>query len=78
LSGRWRERRAAESAQTAKNAELEALTKSQADKIAELEKTCADLQQEKDNVIVGYRKLAVKHKAFAKKMEQEKIQLVEA
>jgi hypothetical protein len=36
------------------------------------------LQREKKNVIVRYWKLVVKHKTFAEKMEQEKMQLVEA
>jgi hypothetical protein len=61
-----------------KNAVLKALTKSQTDKIPELEKACANLQREKENVIVRYRKLAAKHKALVEKMEQEKMQLVEA
>jgi hypothetical protein len=42
-----------ESAQVAKNAELELLVKSQAQKIAELETAYADLKRDKENVTVG-------------------------
>jgi uncharacterized coiled-coil protein SlyX len=42
----------------AKIMELEVVTKSQADKIAELEATCADLKQGKDKLTDGYRRLA--------------------
>jgi hypothetical protein len=38
----------------AQNVELEALAKSQADKIIVLEKTCAGLRREKEDVTVGY------------------------
>jgi hypothetical protein len=71
-------RRAVESARTAKSAELEVLVKSQAEKIARLEKACDDLKREKENVTAGYRRLLEKHKTFTKKVEQEKTNLVEA
>jgi predicted nuclease with TOPRIM domain len=58
--------------------ELEVVARSQVDKIAELEVTCGDLKCEKDKVTDGYRRLAKKHKSLAKKVEQEKIELVEA
>jgi uncharacterized coiled-coil protein SlyX len=67
LSGKQREKRAAESAQVAKIVELEVVSRSQADKITELEVTCTDLKCEKDKVTDGYRSLAEKHKALAKK-----------
>jgi hypothetical protein len=38
----------------AQNVELEALAKSQADKIIVLEKTCTGLQREKEDVTAGY------------------------
>jgi hypothetical protein len=38
----------------AKNAELEALVRSQAKKITDLETAYADLKCEKDNVTIGY------------------------
>jgi hypothetical protein len=58
--------------QVAKNAKLEVLVRSQAEKIIELETAYADLKRDKDNVTIGYRRLATKHDAFAKKVEQEK------
>jgi outer membrane protein TolC len=54
LSGKWRKRRAVESVQTARNAKLETLMKSQAKKIAELERAYIDLQRKKENVTAGY------------------------
>jgi hypothetical protein len=51
---------------------LEALVKSQAHKIAELEKACADLQREKENVIVQYRKLAAKPTSYLQKKQNKK------
>jgi hypothetical protein len=54
LSEKKREKRAAESAQMAKIAELEVVMRSHADKIVELEATCADLKREKDKVTDGY------------------------
>jgi hypothetical protein len=56
LSENLRMKKAAESVQTTRNAELEALVKSQAEKITELEATYADLKREKENITVGYRK----------------------
>jgi hypothetical protein len=70
LSQKRHEERAAESAQAAKNVELE-------EKIAELEVAYADMKTEKDNVTTGYRRLAEKHHAFTAKAEQEKTELVE-
>jgi uncharacterized protein YlxW (UPF0749 family) len=54
LSEKQHAKRAAESAQVAKNAELEALVRSQAKKITDLETAYADLKCEKDNVTIGY------------------------
>jgi uncharacterized protein involved in tolerance to divalent cations len=48
-----RKEKTVESAQVAKNAELELLVKSQAQKIAELETAYADLKRDKENVTVG-------------------------
>jgi hypothetical protein len=72
LSKKQHAKRAAESMQVAKNAKLEVLVRSQAEKIIELETAYADLKRDKDNVTIGYRRLATKHDAFAKKAEQEK------
>jgi hypothetical protein len=71
------EKRTVESAQAAKNAELEVLVSSQAEKIAELEAVCADLKCEKECITAGYRRLSDKHKIFTKKAEREKTELVE-
>jgi hypothetical protein len=38
----------------------------------------ADLKCEKDNVTIGYRRLAAKHDAFMEKVEQERSKLAEA
>jgi uncharacterized coiled-coil protein SlyX len=48
----------------AKNAELEAHVKSQAERIAELEKACAKLWQEKQGMTDGYRQFSAKHKTL--------------
>jgi uncharacterized protein YukE len=77
LSLKQREKWDAELAQASPNAELDALAKSQADKIAELEKTCANLRQEKEGVIDGYRRLSAKHKALVEKTDQERAQLAD-
>jgi hypothetical protein len=69
LSEKKHEKRAAESAQMAKIAELEVVMRSHADKIIELEATCADLKREKDKVTDGYWSLSEKHKALAKRAE---------
>jgi hypothetical protein len=71
------EKRVTESAQAAKNAELEVLTKSQAEKITELETAYTDLQRERDNVTGGYQRLAVKHNAFMEKVKQDKMKVAE-
>jgi hypothetical protein len=52
----------------AKNAELEVLMKSQAEKITKLEVAYANLKCVKDNVAASYRRLAEKHNAFTKKV----------
>jgi DNA-directed RNA polymerase delta subunit len=52
--------------------ELKTLTKSQAEKIAEVERAYADLQRKKENVTASYRRLVAKHNAFMEKAEQEK------
>jgi hypothetical protein len=54
LSGKRRKRRVVESVQTARNAKLETLMKSQGKKIAELERAYIDLQRKKENVTAGY------------------------
>jgi hypothetical protein len=56
LSENLRMKKAAESVQTTRNTELEALVKSQAEKITELEATFADLKREKENITIGYQK----------------------
>jgi uncharacterized coiled-coil protein SlyX len=48
--------------------ELEAVTKSQAKNIAELEATCVNLRHRKDKLTDGYRRLAKKHKSFEQDM----------
>jgi uncharacterized coiled-coil protein SlyX len=78
LLGKQRENRAVESAQMAMIVELEVVTRSQADKIAELEATCTNLKCEKDKVIDGYQRLSEKHKALAERAQQDKTRLVEA
>jgi uncharacterized coiled-coil protein SlyX len=50
----------------------------QADKITELEATCADLKREKEKVTDGYRRLSEKHKALAERAEQDKTRHAEA
>jgi hypothetical protein len=62
----------------AKIVELEVVTRSQVDKIIELEATCGKFKREKDKVTDGYRRLAEKHMSFAKKAEQDKTKPVEA
>jgi hypothetical protein len=71
LSECQREKRTAESAQVAKNVELEVLAHSQAKKI--IEAACADLKREKEHNCW----LSKKHKVFAEKAEREKTELVE-
>jgi chromosome segregation ATPase len=61
----------------AKNAELELLVNSQAEKITELETTYADLKREKESITASYRRLSDKHKMFTEKAEREKTELVE-
>jgi hypothetical protein len=72
------ERWVIESVQVAKIAELEQVARSQADRIMELEATCADFRREKDKVTDGYQRLAVKHKSLTERAEHEKAKLVEA
>jgi hypothetical protein len=75
LSEKQCAKRATELAQVAKNAELEVLVRSQAEKFTELEMTYVDLKHDKDNVTTGYRRLAAKHDAFAERAKQEKTKL---
>jgi uncharacterized coiled-coil protein SlyX len=72
------ERWVVESVQVAKIAELEQVARSQADRITELEATCADFRREKDKVTDGYQRLAVKHKSLTERAKHEKAKLVEA
>jgi hypothetical protein len=62
LSEKRHEKRSIELAQMAKLAELEVVMKSQADKITELEATCADLKHAKEKLTNGYQRLPKKHK----------------
>jgi hypothetical protein len=75
LSEKQRARRVAESVEVAKNVELEALVRSQAEKIAELKTPYADSKRDKDNVTTSHRRLTVKHDAFVERAEQEKCSL---
>jgi hypothetical protein len=72
-----RARKTIESAQTAKNAELEALVNSQAEKITKLETVYADQKREKESITAGYWRPLDKHKTFTENTEQEKTELVE-
>jgi hypothetical protein len=58
--------------------ELEAVSRSQANRIAELEATCADFKRQKDKVTDGYWRLAEKHKSLAEKAEHDKKRLTDA
>jgi hypothetical protein len=62
----------------AKIAEVEAVARSQADRIAKLEATCADFKREKDKVIDVYRRFVEKHKSLAERAEHDKTKLAEA
>jgi hypothetical protein len=64
LSEKQRAEKTVESAQIAKNAELEVLVRPQAEKITELETVYANLKHEKENMTTGYRRLAAKHDAL--------------
>jgi uncharacterized coiled-coil protein SlyX len=68
LSEKRCERRGTELAQMAKIMELEAVMKSQADKIIELEVTCVNLRCGKDKLTDGYRRLVEKHKLLEQDM----------
>jgi hypothetical protein len=70
LSEKQHAERAVESAQIAKNVELEALVRSQVGKIVEHEMAYTDLKREKDNVTTGYRRMELKHDAYTEKAEQ--------
>jgi hypothetical protein len=70
-------RKAAESTQTARIMELEAVVNSQVEKIAELETAYTDLKREKEIVAAGYRRLSDKHMALTEKAEREKVELIE-
>jgi hypothetical protein len=63
---------AVESVHAAKNAELESLVKSQAQKIAALEMTYADLKREKEGVTAGYPRVSEKDQTLVERMEREK------
>jgi hypothetical protein len=63
LSEKQRAEKTVESAQIAKNAELEVLVRPQAEKITELETVYANLKHE-ENMTTGYRRLAAKHDAL--------------
>jgi predicted nuclease with TOPRIM domain len=78
LLGKQHEKRATESAQMAKIAELEVVMRSQTDKIVELEVAYTNLKREKDKVTDGYQRLSEKHKALAERAEQDKTKLAEA
>jgi uncharacterized coiled-coil protein SlyX len=65
---KWLEKSGAELTWMAKITELEVVTKLQADKITELEATCADLKCGKDKLTDGYQRLAEKHKSLEKNM----------
>jgi hypothetical protein len=78
LSKKQREKRVTELAQMAKIVELEVVTRSQANRIAELEATCANFKREKDKVTNGSQRLAQKHKSLTEKAEHEKTKLMEA
>jgi uncharacterized coiled-coil protein SlyX len=78
LSEKQREKRVAELAQVVRIAKLEVVARSQADRITELESTCAEFKYEEDKVTDGYRRSAEKHKSLAEKAEQDKTKLVEA
>jgi predicted nuclease with TOPRIM domain len=54
------------------------VARSQADRITELEVTCANFKREKDRVTDGFQRLAKKHKLLVEKAEQDKTKLVEA
>jgi predicted nuclease with TOPRIM domain len=71
-------KRVTESARASRNAKLEALVKSQNQKIVKLEAPCADLNCKKENVMISYRRLSDKHTTLAEKVEQEKTELAEA
>jgi uncharacterized coiled-coil protein SlyX len=73
LLEKWHDKRSAELVQLAKNMELEVVTRSQADEIAELEATCADLMHGKDKLTDGYQRLVEKHKS----LEQDMVKLAE-
>jgi hypothetical protein len=68
----------AESVHAARNAELESLVKSQAQKIAKLEVICVDLKREKEGVTTDYQRLSEKHKTLIEKTEWERTELAEA
>jgi hypothetical protein len=78
LSEKQCEKRVTESANMRKITELEVVTKSQADRIAEFEAMCADWTREKIKLTDGYQRLSDKHKALAEKTEQDRVNLAEA
>jgi hypothetical protein len=66
LLEKQRTERVVESAQIAKNAKLEVLVRSQAEKIIKHEMAYADLKCEKENATAGYQRLAAKHDTFCR------------
>jgi uncharacterized coiled-coil protein SlyX len=68
-------KRVVEAVAVDKNAKLEALAETQAQKIAELNAACTSLKQEKENVMARYRRLSEKHKALVEKAEGRKLNL---
>jgi hypothetical protein len=77
LSESQHEKRIAKLAQATKNAELEVLVNSQAERITKFEAAFADLKREKGSVAAGYLRLSEKHKMFTETAEREKMELVE-
>jgi uncharacterized coiled-coil protein SlyX len=71
-------KRATEAAHADKNAKLESMVNTQAQKIAELKAACANLKLEKENMMAGYRRLLEKHKMLIERTEWEKAELAEA
>jgi hypothetical protein len=62
-------------AQVAKNAELEVLGRSQAEKITKLEMAYAALKCDMYNVTTGYQRMVAKHDDFAERAKKEKAKL---
>jgi hypothetical protein len=78
LSAKQRERRVVGLAPVGKIAEQEQVPRSQADRIMELEATCANFRRGKDKVTDGEQRLAEKYKSLTERAEHEKAKLAEA